>query len=375
MNMRSASLGFSEKVIFSLRSLYEKYGYSQYKMSKFEEYDLYARNKDFLISDSVITFTDTNGKLMALKPDVTLSIVKNSKDAPDFVQKLYYNENVYRVSKGSHAFQEIMQVGLECLGMVDNYCICEVLMLAAQSLRCISENALLDISHLGLISDLLDQVGIPGYQKAEALKFIGEKNIHELMALCRNSGVTEENAAVLRQLVAVSGDPETVLPQIKTLLSGIVNTSSLEQLERIACALKGSEIYSMVRIDFSVVDDFHYYNGIVFKGFVYGLPESVLSGGQYDKLMQKMKRRSGAIGFAVYMDMLERLEDAPTEYDVDTLLLYDENSDLSAIQSHMKALTENGCSVMVQRQIPENIKYRCLLKLQNGEVETLEGTS
>jgi ATP phosphoribosyltransferase regulatory subunit len=190
-----------------------------------------------------------------------------------------------------------------------------------------------------------------------------------------NKTVTEENAAVLRQLVAVSGDPETVLPQIKTLLSGIVNTSSLEQLERIACALKGSEIYSMVRIDFSVVDDFHYYNGIVFKGFVYGLPESVLSGGQYDKLMQKMKRRSGAIGFAVYMDMLERLEDAPTEYDVDTLLLYDENSDLSAIQSHVKALTENGCSVMVQRQIPENIKYRHLLKLQNGEVETLEGTS
>jgi ATP phosphoribosyltransferase regulatory subunit len=91
--------------------------------------------------------------------------------------------------------------------------------------------------------------------------------------------------------------------------------------------------------------------------------------------MQKMKRRSGAIGFAVYMDMLERLEDAPTEYDVDTLLLYDENSDLSAIQSHVKALTENGCSVMVQRQIPENIKYRHLLKLQNGEVETLEGTS
>ena len=135
MNMRSASLGFSEKVIFSLRSLYEKYGYSQYKMSKFEEYDLYARNKDFLISDSVITFTDTNGKLMALKPDVTLSIVKNSKDAPDFVQKLYYNENVYRVSKRSHAFQEIMQVGLECIGMVDDYCICEALMLAAQSLR------------------------------------------------------------------------------------------------------------------------------------------------------------------------------------------------------------------------------------------------
>ena len=78
--MQEQTLSFGEKMTFSLRSLYEQYGYARYKMSKFEEYDLYARNKDFLISDSVITFTDTNGRLMALKPDVTLSIVKNSKD-------------------------------------------------------------------------------------------------------------------------------------------------------------------------------------------------------------------------------------------------------------------------------------------------------
>ena len=71
-----------EKIGFRLRSLYSGYGYSRYKMSKFEEYDLYSRNKDFLFSDSVITFTDTNGRLMALKPDVTLSIVKNGKDTP-----------------------------------------------------------------------------------------------------------------------------------------------------------------------------------------------------------------------------------------------------------------------------------------------------
>ena len=53
-----------EKAIFNLRSLYEGYGYNRFKMSKFEEYDLYARNKDFLISDSVITFNDADGKLL-----------------------------------------------------------------------------------------------------------------------------------------------------------------------------------------------------------------------------------------------------------------------------------------------------------------------
>ena len=123
-----------EKAIFTLRSLFKKYGYTQYKMSKFEEYDFYVRNKDFLMSDNIITFTDTNGRLMALKPDVTLSIIKNSTPQKNCVQKVYYNENVYRVSKGTQSFKEIMQVGLECIGDIDSYNIYEVLMLAAQSL-------------------------------------------------------------------------------------------------------------------------------------------------------------------------------------------------------------------------------------------------
>ena len=49
-------------------------------MSRFEEYDLYVANKDFLISDEVITFTDRSGRLLAMKPDVTLSIIKNAPD-------------------------------------------------------------------------------------------------------------------------------------------------------------------------------------------------------------------------------------------------------------------------------------------------------
>ena len=76
-----------EETVYKLRKLYRGYGYSRYKMSKFEEYDLYVKNKDFLISEGVITFTDTNGKLMALKPDVTLSIIKNSKDGEKGVQR------------------------------------------------------------------------------------------------------------------------------------------------------------------------------------------------------------------------------------------------------------------------------------------------
>lgn len=370
MSIIEPILDFQEEVTHRLRSLYHRSGYSQYRMSKFEEYDLYARNKDFLISDRVITFMDTNGRLMALKPDVTLSIVKNTRDDFQGVQKLYYHENVYRVTPGAHSFREIMQIGLECLGQIDDYCLWEVLSLAAESLRAVSEESILDVSHLDLLSNLLDDVGIPTERKDEALRLVAEKNEHDLAALCRNCGVPEERIEALRRAVACSGAPETVLPELKSLLMGITDTTPLDQLTAIMSALPEG-IRNMIRFDFSAVDDIHYYNGIVFKGYIHGLPRRVLSGGQYDRLMTKMGRKSGAVGFAVYMDALERLDTREREFDADVLFLYDEDTTLAELSSRVQEWKTAGRRVLVQRQIPENLRVRRILKLIDGEVTEL----
>ena len=349
----------------ALRSLYNRYGYRQYRMSKFEEYDLYARNKDFLISDHVITFTDLSGKLMALKPDVTLSIVKNVNTQPG-VQKLYYNENVYRVTKGSHGFREIQQMGLECLGNVDDYCISEVLLLAAESLAQISENSVLDVSHLGILKELTDSIGFPMDCREKLVYFISQKNPHELTALCDQCGIPQAQTDLLCWLASTSGAPAEVLPQMKQKLSGLVSNETMDRFEAILSSFSSA---TPLRIDFSVVDDIHYYNGVVFKGFVSGLPGSVLSGGQYDKLMKKMNRSDRAVGFAVYMDMLERLEQPGDEYDVDAVLLYDDTTPLPILHRQVKELTDRGLRVMARQTVPENIHYKQLLKMTDGEVE------
>ena len=67
-----------ERVSLQLRLLYEQAGFRQYHMGRFEEYGLYRENSRFLSSEQVITFTDLDGRLLALKPDVTLSIAKNA---------------------------------------------------------------------------------------------------------------------------------------------------------------------------------------------------------------------------------------------------------------------------------------------------------
>ena len=279
-----------------LAALYDGYGYRRYKMNKFEQYDLYARNKDFLLSEQVITFTDTNGRLMALKPDVTLSIIKNGRD--DEAQKVYYNEKVYRPAASGGVFREIDQMGLECIGSIDAYAISEVLLLAAESLRAITEETVLVISHLGVVEAVL--ADCDGAARAAIMRALSEKNGQELSRIC------PEKAKVLGALAGLYGSPATVIEKLSPLLTGAAKTA-LEELETILSTFEGTAVEKMLRLDFSVAVGAKYYGGIAFEGFVQGIPERVLSGGCYDKLMVKMGRSSSALGFALYADLLNRL--------------------------------------------------------------------
>ena len=108
-----------------------------------------------------------------------------------------------------------------------------------------------------------------------------------------------------------------------------------------------------------------YYNGFVFKGFVNGVPASVLSGGQYDKLMERMGKKAGAIGFAVYPDQLLELMTARPEYDVDTVVLYGENADLCELKRAVDDMTDKGESVLVVKKIPEKLHYKKLVEFKD----------
>ena len=296
-------LSTEEITALSLCSLYQKNGYSKYRRSKVEEYDLYVKNKDFLVSSNVITFTDTDGKLMALKPDVTLSIIKNSKDQPNDTMKVYYNENVYRVSKGTKTFKEIRQAGLECLGAVTDNEIIEVLSLASKSLQAISNSYALEISHLGIVKGVLEFYGLSEISCKQIIKFLGEKNSQGVVEISKSENLDAKAISLIEKLVTVYGEPEKVLAEIEPLR---LNKKISDAIEQLANVIKGLGETKNVHVDFSVVNDMKYYNGFAFKGFIEGIPTGILSGGQYDRLMKEMGKNSQAIGFAVYLDELGR---------------------------------------------------------------------
>ena len=367
--MSTALLNPNEKVLYTLRSLYRSYGYLPYKVSKFEEYDLYVQNKNFLDCGRILTFTDTDGRLMALKPDITLSIVKNSKPSSK-MHKVCYTENVYRAPH-QDGFREIPQTGLECIGEIDLYAMTEVIMLAVQSLNTVSSRSLLDLSHMGVVSGILGQIDYNQQTGHEILQAIGAKNVHELQRVCAKAGLEEATCQMLTQLIQISGPLTRTLEQAQALALPAASRQSLNELQALAKLLSLYGVQEQINLDFSIINDMDYYNGVFFRGYVDGIPAAVLSGGRYDKLMEKMGRSCGAIGFAVYLDQLERFGRQPSAFDADALILYDDDSDMNLVIRTAKSWHDMGKTVRVQRH-RGLITCRQLIRIRGKEVAILE---
>ena len=120
-----------------------------------------------------------------------------------------------------------------------------------------------------------------------------------------------------------------------------------------------------LRLDFSIVNDMRYYNGIIFRGYLPELASGVLAGGRYDNLLRRMGKTGQAIGFAVYLDQLERL-DSDSEYDVDTLLLYGPETDPAAAAARAAYLAAEGKTVRMERTIPRELRWRELVRFEEG---------
>ena len=305
MEFDLSTLQPKERASFALRALYEAAGCRKYHMGRFEEYSLYQANRSFLSSEQVITFTDLDGRLLALKPDVTLSIAKTAQPAPGETLRYYYHENVYRPSAESHTFKEIGQMGLEFLGGVDETEVQQAVCLAAQSLGQLGTDWVLEVSHMGYLFGLLDALQVPEDARAGLLRKLGQKNAHELRAAALAAGLDEDAADTLCRVLTLCGGCADTLPRAEALCRNDAMRAAVAELQGLAGPLE--QAGGAIRLDLTLAGEMEYYNGLVFQGYLKALPRPLLKGGRYDLLMQQFTPGAGAIGFAVYLDELDRL--------------------------------------------------------------------
>lgn len=351
-----SALRREEKITLRLRGLYEQYGFRKYRMGKFEEYELYMENKNFLKNPNIIAFPDLDGHLMALKPDVTLSIAKNTHATKESCEKVYYLENVYWLEKQSSGYREISQLGLECIGRLDEVSSYEVLCLAMETLKAISENHRMQVSHIGFWVSLMEGLSLPEGVREEMLACVRGKRLHELKAVLAGASVPPAAVDLVTRAAALCGPFPQTLEKARGIALSAGMTDALSELETVYGLLSQKGFSDKMTLDFSLVNDSDYYDGLIFQGYVESVPRALLTGGYYGRLMRKFGRDLDAIGFAVYLNELDLLFRAQHHKDVDALILYGRHAPRAALIQEADALRDKGLRVRLETHIPQDVR-------------------
>lgn len=330
----NANLINENSIVSNLINIYERFGFKKIRLSKFEDYNLYNNNKDFLQTEHILTFMNLNGNLKSLRPDVTLSIVKKVlKDNEKETQKIYYIEDIYKIV--SNEYEEIPQVGVEIIGKLNNYSNLEIISMAIESLKSINKNYILEISNIDFISAIFDEINLEENLKIEILNNIYLKNKHDLEKLL-NKNVDCKYKKYILSFIELSGNYKDILKKLKSLIINKKMQKSYEELKSLSLVFELYNNFDKILLDFSIESQLGYYNGIIFKGYIKESNDIILSGGRYDKLLNKFNSNKNAIGFAIYMDKL--YEKNKTSDFIDILILYksgDENILLNEVRKFM----------------------------------------
>lgn len=296
---------FTRKEIlsFELRELFASQGYSLYKMKTFEPYSFYLENMDFLSSKNILYFTDRDGTLMALKPDITLSIIKNLDTAVD-KHKLYYSENVYRASNSSGNFQEILQFGVEVIGRLADEDMFSLIFLAAKSLCIIGETPVLLVSDNSVFQKTMAMAGLSKVND-RVINAFQNKSLMLLNEVFTDNNTDQKYRDMLASLLSLHLPLGRGIEQLEKILSGGAFRENIEYLKGLYRYLKNHGLKTEVYLDFSIPEGLKYYDRLSFVGVIPGVASEVLRGGEYSNLVKTKEKSYLASGFAIYLEKIE----------------------------------------------------------------------
>ena len=300
MNINDAILSSQEQAIFALRQVFYQSGYRPYPKLRWEDYDFYVQHKAFLQNTPILSFHDYDGRLLALRPDVTLSLVRRYQPS-GFLQKWYYEETVYRVPEGASGFQEMLQMGVECLGPITGVEEVELVCMAGESLSVLNDSFLLDLSHTSLLPGLLHSLMIPEQTKGHFMKAFQKRNLAEIFSLSQEHHLPQQTSDIMMQLLGQYGSLSSGIAKLQQFPTNSLLYEALNQLiplmEKIR--VQNPKLIQHLRLDSSMEPNIGYYRGLLLRGYLPNAKGAILNGGRYDPLLEKLNKQDYGFGFAV----------------------------------------------------------------------------
>lgn len=294
-----------------VEEIFYKRGYGEVVTPGLEYYDVFNFENQVIPEENMFKLTDTTGKLAVLRPDNTTPIARivssRLKNAPMPI-KLYYNQNVFRISRDySGKRSEFLQTGIEIIGGDTLRSDMECVLCALSALNEIRDyfggklSFKLEIGHVGYYKALIEQMNLSEEDAEKVRKYVEAKNSF-------SSGLFDiegsENLRTIQKIPTLFGTGEVFSKARIIAGENIKALGALSYLNDIYNNLCIAGYANDITVDLAIAHSIEYYTGFVFRAYFEYAGEPILSGGRYDMLLQNFDMSKGATGFGINLSLI-----------------------------------------------------------------------
>lgn len=302
-----------------LAQKFDRSGFQPVLSAALEYYDTYSQILNTVPQEHLFKLSDTDGKLLVLRPDMTLAIsrIAATKLKESNARLCYFANKWDLQNPGGISGREIYQAGVECLGEEGAFSDAQAIAFAVE---CLKETGLtdfiIDIGHVGYFKGVLEECGLSQNDAEEVRAYVNAKDGLNAERVLKKAGAGKDALNTVLALPSLFGGAE-VLDKAGSLTENARARAAIAHLKQVDSLLVGMGYEKYICFDLGTVKRLSYYSGIVFSALVKELGAPVLSGGRYDNLADDFGRHIPAVGFAMGLKRiliaLERRGTLPAE--------------------------------------------------------------
>ncbi len=298
---------------------------------------------------STFTLVDQlSGRSMGVRSDITSQVARIDAHVlkNEHPTRLCYADTVLRTRpNGQLGSRSPRLAGAELYGYAGVEGDLEIISLLLHTLQIAGiARPLLALGHSTICRELLQAAHLPADAAAELFEALQNKATTDIDRILAQHDLPAGLSDCLRKLPTLHGDTR-VLASARAMLrtSCIEVQAALDQLEKLAVAIKQRFPEQQIYLDLCELRGYDYHSGVIFSAYVEGHGEAIANGGRYDGIGAGFGRARAATGFDT--DLMTLLRLSKRRFAAPDLIYAPASTDAGLLRT-MDELRSQGCRVV-----------------------------
>ncbi len=346
------------KVQSAVHEVLCSYGFRDIQTPTFEYFDIFSKERGTASSNEMFKFFDRGNNTLVLRPDMTPPIArcvaKYYKDEHMQIRLCYIGNTFINTGKYKGKLQEVTQAGAELFNDGSSDADAEMV---ALTIECLLKSGLkefqLEIGHAGFLNGLVKEAGFTEKETAKLRSLIESKNFFGVEDLLDNLTVSKELKEIFLKMPEMLNNLGEAIEFVKARSKNEDVYKAMERLKKLEDIVASYGFEDYITVDLSMLSNYSYYTGVIFRAYTYGNGEAVATGGRYDGLVSQFGKDAPATGLAIVIDQLmialSRQKLADTELIQGTMILYTQPLRDKAVKK-AERLRESGRIIQLVRK-------------------------